>query len=77
MFILNMSHQINESNSLKWITGFIDAETTRNFDNDLVGGMDAVRRDNTYDGESWSTELRFDRRTDVYDMVIGAMYADD
>ena len=77
VFILNLTHEINESNSLKWITGFIDAETTREFDNDLVGGMDAVRRDNTYDGESWSTELRFDRRTDVYDMVIGAMYADD
>ena len=75
--ILNISHSLSDRASLTWITGLIDAETTRLFDNDLVGGADTLQRDNAYDGKSWSTELRVDIAQGDLDMVFGALYADD
>lgn len=75
--ILNISHALSEQASLTWITGLIDAKTTRLFDNDLAGGADTLQRTNTYDGKSWSTELRLDIARGEVDMVFGALYADD
>ena len=63
--------------NLHWITGFIDSTQERLFDNDLVGGMDAVTRTNTYEGQSYSTELRLEQTGDAFDWVVGFLYADD
>ena len=75
--ILTVDHQVNDDFSLKWITGYMDAELNRKFDQDLVGGADSVRRDNLYEGTSWSTELRGRWQSDSMDFVLGAMYAKD
>jgi iron complex outermembrane receptor protein len=75
--ILNIAHDISDDLTVKWISGFIDAEQVRLFDNDLLGGADIVRRDNLYEGFSWSTELRAEYLVDNYDLVVGAMYAED
>ena len=47
------------------------------FDQDLVGGVDTLDRTNSYDGSSWSTELRLDYSGDSVDWTIGAMYSSD
>jgi iron complex outermembrane receptor protein len=75
--ILNISHQFNDAVVLKSVTGIIDASTDRFFDNDLVGGMDALVRTNAYDGKSWSTELRLEITQDRFDFVAGLLYAND
>ena len=75
--ILNIQHQLNDNMVLKSITGLIDAEQRRLFDNDLLGGVDIVQRDNLYEGTSWSTELRLEASYDSIDWTIGAMYAKD
>ncbi|MEM8661353.1 MAG: TonB-dependent receptor [Pseudomonadota bacterium] len=75
--IVNITHELNDNITLKSITGIIDASLDRTFDNDLVGGVDTIRRDNSYDGESWSTEFRVQVTEDAYDLVVGAMYASD
>lgn len=75
--ILNITHQINDHTVLKSISGFIDAELDRVFDNDLAGGADTLIRTNSYTGESWSTELRLEISKDNYDFVAGILYAED
>lgn len=75
--IVKISYQLNDAMILKSITGIIDASMDRLFDNDLVGGMDALLRTNTYDGKSWSTELRFEMTQDRFDFVAGLLYAND
>ncbi|MEM7277298.1 MAG: TonB-dependent receptor, partial [Pseudomonadota bacterium] len=75
--ILNVAHEINDAWTMKWITGVIDAEQTRLFDNDLIGGADVLRRDNLYEGTSFSTELRFEFISDSYELVFGGLYASD
>ncbi len=75
--ILNISHAINDTMVLKSVSGVIDASFDRFFDQDLIGGMDALKRSNAYEGTSWSTELRFEITEDRYDFVAGAMYAKD
>ncbi len=75
--IVSITHQFNDSLTLKSITGFIDAELDRLFDNDLVGGMDALFRTNLYEGFSWSTELRLEYSTDQNDLIVGLLYAED
>ena len=75
--ILNVSHQLSEAVAVKWITGVIDATTNRYFDQDLVGGMDALARTNSYDGNSWSTELRVEFTQKDFDLVLGGLYAKD
>ena len=75
--ILNISHQITDDIVLKSITGVIDAETKRFFDNDLIAAADLVHRDNDYDGFSWSTELRVEVTKEQYDWVLGFLYAQD
>ena len=75
--IVNVAHELNDAMTIKWVSGIIDAKLDRYFDNDLVGGMDALARTNQYDGRSWSTELRLEIREDQYDLVVGGMYAQD
>jgi len=75
--IVNVSHQFSDAMTLKWVSGVIDADLDRLFDNDLVGGMDALKRTNSYDGTSWSTELRLEITQQSYDLVIGGLYAED
>ena len=77
VFIVNLSHELTDTMTLKWITGFIDAEQKRLFDNDLIGGVDALVRTNTYEGESWSTEVRLESSTDSITWVAGILYASD
>ena len=75
--IVNVTHEINDTTTLKWITGAIDSEFERLFDNDLVGGLDALARTNSYEGESYSTELRIESLSDSLDWVFGVMYSKD
>jgi iron complex outermembrane receptor protein len=75
--ILNLSHELSDTMTLKWVSGLIDANLKRRFDNDLVGGLDALVRNNSYDGNSWSTELRLEITQDDFDLVIGGLYAKD
>ena len=62
---------------MNWITGVIDAQQDRLFDNDLIGGADTLVRTNLYEGNSWSTELRLAGGNDTGDWVVGALYASD
>lgn len=77
VYVLNITHQLNDRVKIKSITGYIDASLDRTFDNDLIGGLDAAKRDNSYDGDSWSTELRMEFTEDKYDFIGGVMYAND
>lgn len=75
--IVHITHSLTDTMVIKSITGVIDASLDRTFDNDLIGGLDALRRDNSYDGDSWSTELRFEITEAKFDFVGGLMYASD
>jgi iron complex outermembrane receptor protein len=75
--ILNVTHELNDTMTLKWISGLIDAELDRFFDNDLVGGLDGIGRENSYEGTSWSTEFRLEVNDERFDFVGGVMYAKD
>jgi iron complex outermembrane receptor protein len=75
--ILNIAYELNDTMSLKWISGLIDASTDRLFDNDLAGGADTLVRTNSYDGDSWSSELRLEISEDKYDFIAGVLYARD
>ena len=75
--ILNIEHDINDNLKLTSITGVIDAENKRWFDQDLVGGVDSIDRTNRYEGTSWSTELRLDYSGDSVDWTLGFMYSKD
>ena len=74
--VLNVAHSFNEDVALKWITGIIDTQREKVFDNDLVP-EDIVRRYESVEATSWSSELRLEITKEKYDWVIGAMYADD
>ena len=74
--ILKVSREMSDTSTLNWITGWIDTDTDRVFDNDLVP-ENVVFRDQTREGTSFSTELRLDITSDVYDWTVGAMYARD
>lgn len=75
--IINIEHQLSDNLKLTSITGYLDAENSRLFDQDLVGGVDTLDRTNLYEGSSWSTEIRLDYSGDSMDWTIGAMYAKD
>ena len=75
--IIKIQHQLNDNVVIKSITGFIDAEVDRLFDNDLIGGLDLLKRNNLYEGFSWSTELRVEVTNDAYDFIAGILYAED
>ena len=75
--IVNIEHELNDNLKLTSITGVIDAENNRLFDQDLVGGVDSIDRTNSYEGTSWSAELRLDYSGDSVDWTLGAMYSKD
>ena len=75
--ILNIQHRFDQAMVLKWISGVLNAEQVRLFDNDLVGGADIVVRDNLYEGLTWSSELRIEANHDALDWTVGALYAED
>jgi iron complex outermembrane recepter protein len=75
--IVNIQHQISDKMKLTSITGVIDAEQNRFFDQDLVGGADSISRANNYKGTSWSTELRLDYSGDSVDWTMGLIYSKD
>lgn len=75
--ILNITHQINGNLLFKSITGFIDAELDRMFDQDLIGGLNSIGRDNLYEGFSWSTEARLESSSDTSDVVVGILFSKD
>lgn len=77
MGVINITYAVNDELVIKSVTGFIDAELRRLFDNDLVGGVDALFRNNAYDGFSWSTELRAELSKQKYDFTAGVLLADD
>ena len=62
--------------NLHWITGLIDTERQKIFDNDLVP-EDMVRRYEQTEAQSWSTELRFDWQMDSVDWIGGFLYSED
>ena len=75
--IVNIEHELNDNLKLTSITGVIDADNNRWFDQDLVGGVDSIDRTNSYEGTSWSAELRLDYSGDSIDWTLGAMYSKD
>ena len=74
--ILKVSRDMSETATLNWITGWIDTDTDRVFDNDLVP-ENVVFREQTREGTSFSTELRLDITSDRVDWTVGALYARD
>ena len=74
--ILKISREMSDTATLNWISGWVDTETDRVFDNDLVP-ENVVFREQTREGNSFSTELRLDLTSDAFDWTIGAMYARD
>ncbi len=75
--IINVHHELNSTTDIKLITGFINARLDRLFDNDLLGGVNVLKRENDYDGFSWSTELRMEKRLQNANLVVGVLYAED
>ncbi len=75
--IVNLTHSFSDSLTLKWITGVIDSEFERLFEQDLIGGLDALGRSNTYSGTSASTELRLESSSDSLDWIAGVMISND
>lgn len=62
---------------IRSITGSVDSETERVFDQDNIF-TDTVRRDNKYEGESVSQEIRIQSTGDWdVDWVVGGIYAED
>ena len=74
--ILKVSRDMSDTATLNWITGWIDTDTDRVFDNDLVP-ENVVFREQTREGTSFSTELRLDITSDRVDWTVGALYASD
>ena len=62
--------------NLHWITGLIDTERQKVFDNDLLP-EDIVRRYEQTEANSWSTELRFDWSLDRVNWIGGFLYSED
>ena len=76
IMILNVSREMSDTSTLSWISGWIDTETERLFDNDLVPEH-VVFREQTREGTSFSTEIRLDITSDAFDWTTGALYARD
>lgn len=77
VFVANLTHDISDALTFKAIAGLIDAEQDRVFDNDGIGGVDALKRTNFYEGDSKSIELRLQSTGDTVDWVAGLLYAND
>ncbi|MEO0997303.1 MAG: TonB-dependent receptor [Pseudomonadota bacterium] len=77
VFIVSASTALNRHWTLEGIAGIIDASQDRLFDNDLIGGLDALSRTNRYDGKSYSGELRLTYGGDRIDWTSGVLVARD
>ena len=75
--ILNIRHELTDGVILKSITGVIDADQSRLFDDDLIGGWDNFFRQGKRSGLSYSTEFRVEIARDKFDWVTGILYAND
>jgi iron complex outermembrane receptor protein len=75
--VLNIRHELSDGVVLKSITGVIDGEQARLFDDDLVGGWDNFFRQGEREGTSYSTELRLEVARESYDWIFGVLYAND
>jgi len=73
---LRVTHELSDSLTLKSVTGMIDTDNRRRFDQDLTS-LDMLLRDNNYSGKSWSQEFRLESLGERVDWVLGALYADD
>ena len=74
--IINITHRLTDEITLKSITGQIDTENEKIFDNDLVP-EDLVNRYQARDAESWSTEFRVEFSNEQFDWITGFLYAED
>ncbi|MDD9797600.1 MAG: TonB-dependent receptor [Alphaproteobacteria bacterium] len=78
VFLVNLRYQYEMPNYLiRSITGYVDSEAERAFDQDNFHA-DAVRRNNEYEGESISQEVRFQSTAnETVDWIVGAIWAQD
>ena len=74
--IINLTHRLTDEITIKSITGRIDTENEKIFDNDLVP-EDLVNRYEATDAESWSTEFRVEFSNERFDWITGFLYAED
>ncbi len=76
--IVNLRAQLDfDRFMVRSITGLVDTETERKFDQDNIF-TDTVNRDNLYEGESISQEIRFQSTGDWgVDWIVGGLYAED
>ncbi|MBT8077261.1 MAG: TonB-dependent receptor [Gammaproteobacteria bacterium] len=75
--IFDVQHDFSDQLHMVWISGFIDSEFNRLFEQDLIGGADTLLRRNTYDGTSWSSEFRLEFSSDTFQWIAGAMISND
>ena len=73
--VLKFQWELGDIN-LHWITGVIDTDREKIFDNDLVPENQILRFEKT-EANSWSTELRFDWSTDNFDWIGGVLISED
>ena len=74
--IINLAHRLTDEITIKSITGRIDTENEKVFDNDLVP-EDLVNRYEATEAESWSTEFRVEFSNERFDWITGFLYAED
>ena len=74
--MLKIEHALNDNMVLKSISGFLDTEREKVFDNDL-SPENVVNRYEARESDSWSTELRLEFTTDQFEWVVGALYSED
>lgn len=77
VLIGNFTQEISDGLRFKAVAGLIDAKQRRLFDQDLIGNLDVLARNNRYDGKSWSFEGRVESTGSKVDWVLGALYAHD
>ncbi|UCG74223.1 MAG: TonB-dependent receptor [Chromatiales bacterium] len=75
-FILNVEHGWNDDITLNFVAGYIDTNTDRLFDNDLVP-ENLVFREQERHGESYSFEGRFNWSVDAFDLIGGVLFSHD
>ena len=75
--ILNISHELTDTITLKSITGVFDSEFVRLFDEDQLGGWDNFFTEANGDSLSYSTELRGEYTGSSVEWVGGVLYARD
>ena len=75
--VLNISHALTDTFTLKSISGVFDSKFDRLFDEDQLGGWDNFFTEATGDSLSYSTELRGEYTGSSYEWIGGFLYARD